>query len=1498
MKKKPSYVITPKKFGAIVLAIALLISANLIPHIDVVAAQELSSVAPFSSSDTVPDISGIPEDSPLPESTPAPEGSPTPETSPVPESSLTPEASPAPESSPVPEISPVPEGSSTPEGSPSPEGSPQPESSPAPDQGAATPSPAPDFDGSGEKPVFPLIPDESPEPEFVPKPIPGPGIEELAASAISNGYILLTLSQNMEDFITHGKLTYSDAQGEELQPGAEIGTAAQLCISYYFDLNAEQLQAVDASDNKVYTVPLPTYLKWAGGYVNMPLKIVGYETAFAYLEYNSDTSAASITFVENIGETFSTDVITDGYFYLACTLDGNAVGDKEKVNIELTPNDIYEVTVTDNKKTDPTLEKSGVYENGRFTWTVTYTPGTKEIQGDITLSDTLDSSIHTYIPGSAKTATLIVPESFTPIADPVMSTDNNTLTFSVSDPNVGFVLQYSTRLTPSAINSGEVITAENKISLISSASNTPLASASGSVEAEGEEKSWIIKTGTYSPSDRKITWELNVSTLDQTVQSLILYDQLPQGLTLVQSSMQVDGQPLSPGFTLHTIPGQVDNKDYTFSLTFPAITQPHYKITYDTTISDDYYDTSKPQTSFSNQAWLSFDWLTGPGPGETIHMAPTVSKEVSAATDAIQKSGTYDRATHQITWSVTVNPHKVDMTGAKMTDDLSDVGQTYVPGSFSTESVNLSLTTDSPKLLVVEATSLNNKSATFTFKTTVDDPADYAYNTPKGKKYYNTVSCQSQISGHPVTCTATASVSVISQVFLKGFDKYDYSTHLITWRVEVNQNNMEMANAIIKDSLPEGLAYKADSVTVDGVSKADVELGITVEPENLLCIPLGDISALQTVTFQTQLDVSKIHSFLTDTKVTIENSASLYRDHVLNKVDSTGTAEINNQALKKTGAHNPAQSYIEYTVKINPNSIPLTTTNNRIVDTLPAGLLLDLDTVQLYTADVSANGTLTRGIQCPSGSYTVDYDAANHTLTVVLPETASPYILIYHCDVVDYSKAPFKNGISFLGDSMGQDMGDISTITVVGGGGGGLGKRKGSLTLNKTDSLDGSEPVEAATFAIFTQEGVMIDYAETDYEGKLIFPALTIGKTYTVKELIAPTGYTLMADFAVEITSDNRAVSLEINNARITGDLSFSKVNDWNRPLTGAVFRLTNKAGTIALMRNATSVDGVVSFSDIPYGQYTLVETSAPENHGLNATQYDVTVDKDGNVSMTNGTAAVTAVENVSKKASIKIAKTNKASKKPMEGVEFTVYDSTLEIRGKGKTDENGHITFTDLMIGEDYTIKETTHPGFRASTDKTVTLADENQTLVVNWENIPVPDEKGSIVIVKTDSSTGDYMPGVTFELLDSQGQSWGIAETGINGTLEFTQLQLNETYTLHETTPQGYLDSPDREVILTDEEPFILNWENTPAPQPSPSPAPTPTPDPNQGGGSHGSQDKDTNTSGGSDTSGKTTEQGKKLPQTGHNQLLPLIALGAGVLLAGTGAALMRRRKGKHEK
>ena len=113
-----------------------------------------------------------------------------------------------------------------------------------------------------------------------------------------------------------------------------------------------------------------------------------------------DSKTTYIQFVGDEDDHFAFGDLTGGYVYLDCSLNEEAVGDKESIVIQIGDKE-YKIYIEDNAKSNPALGKTGSFSDteNRFDWTVTYTysDGDKVFSGPITFTDSFTGG-HTYVP--------------------------------------------------------------------------------------------------------------------------------------------------------------------------------------------------------------------------------------------------------------------------------------------------------------------------------------------------------------------------------------------------------------------------------------------------------------------------------------------------------------------------------------------------------------------------------------------------------------------------------------------------------------------------------------------------------------------------------------------------------------------------------------------------------------------------------------------------------------------------------------------------------------------------------------------------------------------------------------------------------------------------------------------------------------------------------------------------------------------------------------------
>lgn len=398
-----------------------------------------------------------------------------------------------------------------------------------------------------------------------------------------------------------------------------------------------------------------------------------------------------------------------------------------------------------------------------------------------------------------------------------------------------------------------------------------------------------------------------------------------------------------------------------------------------------------------------------------------------------------------------------------------------------------------------------------------------------------------------------------------------------------------------------------------------------------------------------------------------------------------------------------------------------------------------------------------------------------------------------------------------------------------------------TLSLQKTDANNENKPLKGAKFELTGDladgsKTYTIDLTQKDSEN---LSALLIASTgtekheYTLTETTAPEGYQLQQtpvkftvdkDGKVTITNIDAVkgfaalsedkLSLSFANTLKQGDITFTKYgtndeNDLNakEKLSGAVFGLYTDAETKIPVKDATDKavtatsgeDGNVTFKDIYVGTYYIKESAAPDDYTADSTIYQAVIDNKGNCDGLHTVAgievsnnALSEITNQAVRGKISIAKTDSFDGKAIEGIEFAL--TKKDKAGKditvktGKTDKDGKLVFSNLLMDTEYRIYETqTHSGYVLSTvAQNITLKTDETEKAVAFTNAPT-----ELSFKKVDT-TGAGLPDAEFTLYDG-GAEVAKAVSDKDGMVTFLYLEKGKTYTLKETKRPGddYLPS-----------------------------------------------------------------------------------------------------------
>ncbi|MBQ9262862.1 MAG: hypothetical protein IJ189_01470 [Clostridia bacterium] len=384
---------------------------------------------------------------------------------------------------------------------------------------------------------------------------------------------------------------------------------------------------------------------------------------------------------------------------------------------------------------------------------------------------------------------------------------------------------------------------------------------------------------------------------------------------------------------------------------------------------------------------------------------------------------------------------------------------------------------------------------------------------------------------------------------------------------------------------------------------------------------------------------------------------------------------------------------------------------------------------------------------------------------------------------------------------------------------------KGWIRLVKTDSLD-NHPIAGVQFDIF-QDGKIISTMTTDTNGVAVSEALPKG-WYTVKEHENPIGYTAeLVSLDCEVISD-QTTELKTSNTPIQFRVKIEKTDQLTRePLAGAEFTITRISGLPS--HNGESDGEVVAalvtdnngeaVSDLlTWGVYEVTESKVPVHFVDNHFITTITGSED------NKTYTISC-ENEPTKGYIKIVKTDKLDRTPIEGVQFDIYENDKygsRLAATMTTDKNGVAVSPALRKGK-YIVKEHADPiGYISDLVEMDTVVKSDETTNLSCTNTPI---QGKIRIIKTDELTGEALAGAEFTITrvsglpshkgSNDGEVVAVIVTDADG-IAVTPLLTWGVYRVEETgVPVHYVDNHfSAEVIIETEDLLIYDvpCENEP--------------------------------------------------------------------------------------
>lgn len=251
--------------------------------------------------------------------------------------------------------------------------------------------------------------------------------------------------------------------------------------------------------------------------------------------------------------------------------------------------------------------------------------------------------------------------------------------------------------------------------------------------------------------------------------------------------------------------------------------------------------------------------------------------------------------------------------------------------------------------------------------------------------------------------------------------------------------------------------------------------------------------------------------------------------------------------------------------------------------------------------------------------------------------------------------------------------------------------------------------------------------------------------TFEVDAADLPIGETVTNKSEIKL-DDKQYDSNTVATKRVSNGILIRKVDqeDSGKFLAGATFQMLNQAGDV-IREGTTNEAGELLFKDFEPGEYTVVETAAPEGYILDPTPQTISIKSDN--SKTIELRFKNTRNNI---GSIQVEKVDAETKAKLSGAKFKL--TSNQGTKAGETNSDGELRFEKLAPGH-YTLEEVASPdGYVLDKMKKHidVISGETKSVTVTVENNRV---KGSVALTKKDSKTKEILPGVAFQLLDDKG-------------------------------------------------------------------------------------------------------------------------------------------------
>ena len=360
-----------------------------------------------------------------------------------------------------------------------------------------------------------------------------------------------------------------------------------------------------------------------------------------------------------------------------------------------------------------------------------------------------------------------------------------------------------------------------------------------------------------------------------------------------------------------------------------------------------------------------------------------------------------------------------------------------------------------------------------------------------------------------------------------------------------------------------------------------------------------------------------------------------------------------------------------------------------------------------------------------------------------------------------------------------------------------------TVEVTKADITTGTE-LDGASMSVLDKDGNVIDSWTSVKDSPHVIKRLQVGKTYILREELAPYGYLRATDveFTISDTAEVQKVKMEdevpvarllvnkkgefldsvslLDNAKgmiehlfnyVTGNLTDVTFNVYAAEAIRAAdgvsadyYAADELVGSIT-----TDGNGIAQMDNLPLGRYYIVEKETAHGYVLdNEPRYVDLTYRDQDTPLVTYSADW---QNARQRIQVEVLKKEKDSDKVLSGAIFGLYAADDIVSSKGKvllakdtlielktTDEDGKIQFVaDLPVDSRYYIKELAAPDGYVTDQEPQEFTFEYQgsgTSVAEYA-FTFEDEQTTVELSKADLTDKKELPGASLKVTDENGNT-----------------------------------------------------------------------------------------------------------------------------------------------